>query len=188
VTDDAEQAYAELLRSARSLLDAVAACAAPAASAHEAAALVQKAQSLLVPFATTEQLAPSGNRPELPGRGHPILPPFLLDSSSADAVSGRVTFSRQHLGGGGMAHGGVLPLLFDELLGRLVSEGRPTSRTAYLQVNYRHVTPLDAEVSFACQVDRIEGRKLYATGELHQGETLLAEAEGLFVVLLPGQA
>jgi hypothetical protein len=36
-------------------------------------------------------------------------------------------------------------------------------------------------------VDRIEGRKRFLRSELRDGDVLVAEAEGLFVALNPGQ-
>jgi acyl-coenzyme A thioesterase PaaI-like protein len=99
-----------------------------------------------------------------------------------------VVFRRLHLGGGGAAHGGTLPLLFDEVLGRLSNSGdRPTARTAYLKVNYRHITPLNTELDVEGRLERQDGRKRWITGRLAHGDTLLADAEGLFVQLRPGQ-
>ena len=39
----------------------------------------------------------------------------------------------------------------------------------------------------ARRVDRIEGRKRFVSGELRHGDTVCAQAEGLWVELLPGQ-
>jgi hypothetical protein len=36
-------------------------------------------------------------------------------------------------------------------------------------------------------IDRIEGRKIFVTGRLLDGENVLADAEALFVKLKPGQ-
>jgi acyl-coenzyme A thioesterase PaaI-like protein len=83
-------------------------------------------------------------------------------------------------------HGGVLPLLFDEVLGRAAaSHGRERIRTAYLNVAFKALTPLDSELTVRGWVDRVEDRKLFVRGELRDGEVLCAEAEGLFVALKP---
>ena len=103
-------------------------------------------------------------------------------------MRGRVVFTRIYLGGNGAAHGGTVPLLFDEVLGRLNSSGgRSVGRTAYLHVNYRHITPIGRELELEATLDRIEGRKRFITGRLRDGDTVVADAEGLFVELLPGQ-
>lgn len=173
--------YDDLLRATRGLLDAVAAAHAPDDVVDEVAKLVHQAAERLAPFAVGEREAPSGNRPDLPGRGHPLVPPFVIDVEDPDRVTGTVRLSRAHLGGGDAAHGGVLPLLFDEVLGRLVAHGREPSRTAYLHVDYRQLTPLDVDLRVEAEIIRHEGRKLFATGRLLKGEVVLAECEGLFV-------
>ena len=61
------------------------------------------------------------------------------------------------------------------------------ARTAYLTVNYRAITPVDVELQLTGSIDRSEGRKTWATGRLHDGDRLVADAEGLFVKLRPGQ-
>lgn len=142
----------------------------------------------LATWLVPEGSAAAGSRVDLPGRGNPMLVPFVVDEDTPTAVRGRVTFRRYHLGGHAAAHGGTLPLLFDDLLGRLSNaHDRPRARTAYLHVDYRNVTPLDTELRFEAWIVREEGRKRYLKGTLHDGDVLLAEAEGLFVVLLPGQ-
>jgi predicted thioesterase len=61
------------------------------------------------------------------------------------------------------------------------------ARTAYLKVNYRAITPIGRELLVDATVDRVEGRKRWASARLFDGETPIADAEGLFVELLPGQ-
>jgi hypothetical protein len=76
----------------------------------------------------------------------------------------------------------------DEILGRLAnSGGRTRSRTAYLHVDYRSVTPIGEELTFDGRFDRVEGRKRYLSGRMYRGEVLVTEANGLFVELRPGQ-
>ena len=53
--------------------------------------------------------------------------------------------------------------------------------TARLIVHYRKPTPLFHELHFHAGVDRIEGRRIMSRAEICDGETLTAEAEGLFV-------
>ncbi len=114
--------------------------------------------------------------------------PAIIEEETEACVRGRVTFRRFHLGGNGAAHGGTLPLFFDDVLGRL-SNGvdRRVARTAYLHTNYRRITRVGVELHFEATVDRIEGRKRWASGRLFEGDQLVADAEGLFVELRPGQ-
>jgi acyl-coenzyme A thioesterase PaaI-like protein len=110
-----------------------------------------------------------------------------LDEWDDEHVSARVALSRFYLGAGGAAHGGVLGLVFDELMGRLANTSRSRSRTAYLHVNFRAITPIGPELRVSARVDRIEGRKRFLTGTIHYGDALTADADGLFVELRPGQ-
>jgi acyl-coenzyme A thioesterase PaaI-like protein len=98
-------------------------------------------------------------------------------------------FSRYYVGGNHAVHGGVLPLLFDWLYGMIVhAANRPISRTAFLHVDYRKVTPIDAPLVVRGRIDSTEGRKAFVSGELTDDDgTLLAEGKGLMVRLLPGQ-
>ncbi|WP_299950573.1 hotdog domain-containing protein [uncultured Modestobacter sp.] len=123
----------------------------------------------------------------LPGRGHPLLVPVTVDEASSTMVRGRIQLGTLHLGGGGAAHGGVLPLMFDDLLGILSSQGRSPARTAFLTVNYRQITPVGVELRVEATLDRVEGRKRWMTGRLHSGDDVVADAVALFIELLPGQ-
>ena len=69
----------------------------------------------------------------------------------------------------------------DELLGMAQSLSDKSGMTGTLTVRYRRPTPLHKELSFTAWVDRVEGRKIFTTGTIHDGETLCAEAEGVFI-------
>ncbi len=154
----------------------------------EVAVHVQNAIDLLEPWPAPERQRPAGTRIDLPGRGNPMLVPFIWDEIIDGRVHGRATFRPFHLGGNGAAHGGTLPLLFDEVLGRVANTGYANvARTAYLKVNYRKITPIGVELQLVATVDKNEGRKRWASARLFNGETLVADAEGLFLELLPGQ-
>jgi acyl-coenzyme A thioesterase PaaI-like protein len=89
-------------------------------------------------------------------------------------------------------HGGVLPLLFDSVFGMVIhAAGRPISRTAYLHVDYRKVTPIDTPLTARGWVRETQGRKAFVNAELRDSSNpdanLLAEANGLMLRLLPGQ-
>src|SRR5690606_237689 len=122
---------------------------------------------LLEPYRAPEQQGPAGRAVELPGRGSLLLLPWKTVSAGPDGIVMKGVFRRFHLGGNSAAHGGVLPLLFDDLFGMTVHyAGRPISRTAFLHVNYRKVTPLDTPLTVRGRVERIEGRKTFISAEL----------------------
>lgn len=154
-------------------------------AAERAAALVE----LLGPFQAGEGKAPAGRTLGLPGMGSLLLPPWTVTRYAPDGVEMTGSFSRFHVGGNSAVHGGVLPLLFDYMFG-LISHaaGRLISRTAFLHVDYRKVTPIDASLVIRGRVTSIEGRKAFVSAELFDSdETLLVEGNGLMVRLLPGQ-
>ncbi len=157
-------------------------------AADRAAALAD----LLGPFEADEGRAPAGRSPELPGMGSLLLPPWTLTRFAPDGVEMTGYFSRFHVGGNRAVHGGMLPLLFDHTFG-LVSHaaGRPISRTAFLHVDYRNVTPIEVPLLVRGRVTSAEGRKAFVAAELVDArgsdETLLAECHGLMVRLRPGQ-
>jgi acyl-CoA thioesterase FadM len=68
-----------------------------------------------------------------------------------------------------------------------VITGGPRQRTAYLHINYRQVVPIDKELQIDAGVDQVEGRKIFVSGRLSDGDTVLTDAEALFVLLKPGQ-
>jgi len=86
-------------------------------------------------------------------------------------------FRRFHLGGNGAAHGGTLPLLFDDLFGLIQhAYGHPISRTAFLHIDYRAVTPLNEQLVAEGHVTKVEGRKTFIEARLtKQDGTLVAE-------------
>jgi acyl-coenzyme A thioesterase PaaI-like protein len=180
--------FGRLVTAMRRLQDTVAMMAPPEEFAGAAAEDIERLAASLEKWQVGEWERYAGRRRDLPGRGHPLLLPFTVDESTDTSVCGRVVFGPSYLGGNGAAHGGTLPLLFDEVLGILVSthEPPPPARTAYLTTNYRAITPVGVELRVEASIDRVDGRKRWATGRLYDGERLVADAEGLFVKLRPG--
>jgi acyl-coenzyme A thioesterase PaaI-like protein len=127
--------------------------------------------------------------PELPGAGSLLMAPYRVTKFDAEAVELTVQFSRFHVGGNYAVHGGVLPLMFDSVFGMVIhAAGRPISRTAFLHVDYRNVTPIDTPLTARGWVRETEGRKAFVNAELRDPDgKLLAEANGLMIRLLPGQ-
>jgi acyl-coenzyme A thioesterase PaaI-like protein len=154
-------------------------------AADRAAALVE----LLGPFEADEGKAPAGRTPDLPGMGSLLLPPWTLTRYAPDGVEMTGYFTRFHVGGNHAVHGGVLPLLFDHMFGMIShAAGRPISRTAFLHVDYRKITPIDTPLAVRGRVTSTEGRKAFVSAELvNCDDAVLAEGNGLMVRLLPGQ-
>ena len=184
--------YGRFIEAVRALQDHARAVDAPDGVISEAADLIEKVSDLLSPFDADEWTTPSGRRMDLPNRGN-ILPVPMKVHKTGEGTAGRIQgwarFRRFHLGRNSAVHGGALGLLFDSVLGMTsgVITGGPRQRTAYLHLNYRQVVPIEKELQIDAGVDRVDGRKIFVSGALSDGDTVLTEAEALFVLLKPGQ-
>ncbi len=133
--------------------------------------------------------APAGRVATLPGAGSVLMPPWQIRDFGPDEVRVGVQFSRYHVGGNNAVHGGVVAMMFDVMFGIVIHAiGRPISRTAFLHVDYRNITPIGVPLTMRGRSPKVEGRKTFVSAELTGPDgTLLAEANGLMVQLLPGQ-
>jgi len=185
---ESDREFIAMIDALRVAQDTITGARAPEDVVRKVRENLEEVSRLLEPFTVPEWEQVTGHL-KVPGRGQTFSPAFDVDEQDEQHVRGRVSFGRYYLGGNGAVHGGALPLFFDEVLGRLANTGgRGQSRTAYLHVNFRKITPVGPELRFEGKFDREEGRKRYLTGTLHDpvGD-LTADAEGLFVALLPGQ-
>ena len=117
------------------------------------------------------------------GRSNPMSPPVMLqvEEGAEDGqvvITGEVTFGPAYEGPPGHVHGGWVAAMFDEALG--FAQLAP-GFTAYLHVNYRKPTPLNARLAIKAWVDSVDGRKRMVKGECHLDGVLLSDAEGLFI-------
>ncbi len=156
---------------------------------EDAAQRTEQLVNMLDGFQVPEGVAPAGRVPRMPGMGILLMPLWRITKFTPDGVTMRGAFSRYYVGGNSAVHGGVLPLLFDWTCGMVVhAAGRPISRTAFLHVDYRKVTPIDTPLVARGRVDNVEGRKAFISAELTDADrSVLAEAHALMIRLLPGQ-
>ena len=154
-----------------------------------AAERIEDLCALLQEHQVPEGRAPAGRVIDLPGLGHPLLPPWTVTDFGPDGVTMEGLFTRSHVGGNNAAHGGMIPLLYDWHFGMIVSTaGLSPSRTAYLHVDYRNITPIDVPLTAYGRIAEIDGRKAFVTATMTAADgTLLTEANGLMVRLLPHQ-
>jgi acyl-coenzyme A thioesterase PaaI-like protein len=181
--------YGRFIDGVRALQDHARAVDAPDAVITEAADLLDKLSALLTPFDTDEWQSPSGRRMDLPVRGNILTVPMNAHKTDDGRIEGWARFARFHLGRNGAVHGGCLGMLFDTVLGLTSSvlTGGPRQRTAYLHINYRQIVPIEKKLQIEAGVDRMDGRKIFVSGRLRDGDTVLTDAEALFVLLKPGQ-
>ena len=181
--------YGRFVEAIRTLQDHARAADAPDEVVTEAADLIEKASTLLAPYESDEWSSPAGRRMDLPNRGGVLGIPAEYRKTDDDRIRGDVRFRRFHLGRNGAVHGGCIAQLFDSLLGFTAFRLTRSlyQRTAFLHVDYRAIVPIETELQVDAGVDRVDGRKMFLTGRLLNGEAVLAEANALFVKLKPGQ-
>ncbi|HEY3736755.1 MAG TPA: PaaI family thioesterase [Jatrophihabitans sp.] len=180
--------YPELVHKVQRLNEAFTTAAPTGDVMAEVTSKLDEAIKLLAEYEVPEAEWLAGRRLELADKGQAFTPAFEVTEWDRDHVVGTLSFNRYYVGGNNAAHGGAIGLVFDDILGRLAgTSGRGVSRTAYLNISYRQVTPIDKELTVIGRFEREEGRKRFIHGEILDGDVLCAEAEGLFIALLPGQ-
>jgi acyl-coenzyme A thioesterase PaaI-like protein len=138
---------------------------------------------------TREELSHDDYLPRSPlvGVASPMAPP--IDYEYRDGrLFARGVFHAAYEGPPGYVHGGWIALAFDEVLGMTnIASGHP-GMTGRLAVRYRRPTPLHTELAFESWTESVDGRRIVTRGTLTAGDTVTAEAEGLFVVIDPERA
>lgn len=118
------------------------------------------------------------------GTVHPIAPPLTYRWDAAQqTLHAMGTLPAAYEGPPGYVHGGMLAMLFDEVIGMgNIVAGHP-GMTASLTVDYRRPTPLYVPLRFEARVDRIDGNAIHASGTCHANDVLTARATGRFVIV-----
>jgi acyl-coenzyme A thioesterase PaaI-like protein len=155
----------------------------------DAAAHLESACALLDGHRVPETDAVAGRVLSIPGLAHPLMPPWLVTETTPTGVTMAGHFTEAHIGGNRAVHGGMIPLLYDWLFGMTVTAAgiRPT-RTAYLHVDYRKITPIDEPLEARAAISDVDGRKVFIEATMTSADgAVLSEANGLMVRLLPHQ-
>lgn len=118
------------------------------------------------------------------GRANPMGIAARLWREDHEAVC-QVTLGAAFEGAPGRAHGGVVAALIDETMGLVMSISGTPAFTGRLTVTYRAPTPLGRPLEVRARLAGQQGRKITVAAELHHGEQLLAQAEGLFIGVDP---
>lgn len=127
------------------------------------------------------------DRSPVTGALNPIAPPvdFGLGTDGLARTTTRLGLPYQ--GPPGRVHGGWVATLLDHLMGcAAASVGPGFSYTRTLTVDYDDGVPLFEELIVTGRVERVEGRKIWMTGDLFAGGTVRARAHGLWVSARPG--
>ena len=99
----------------------------------------------------------------------------------------RVWFGPGSEGPPGYAHGGAVAAVLDEAMGAGVWLAGHAAVAARIIVDFRDMVPVGFEGLVETRLEGTEGRKISIRAWLFDGEHVLAESEGLFVVLSDDQ-
>ena len=106
-----------------------------------------------------------------------IAPPLTF-TFDGERLSGTGTLASPYTGPPGAVHGGVVALVFDELLGAVNACLGLGAYTGTLTIRYERITPIEQEIAFESWVDRTEGRKVFTKGTISAGGEVTAPGGG----------
>lgn len=109
------------------------------------------------------------------------ISPMAQFSVTESGIQGTVTLGAPYNGPPGSVHGGVIALVLDELLGSTTLASGVGGFTGTLSIRYIAQVPLDTELELHGWVDRKDGRKTFAVGEIRLAGEVLSRAEGIFI-------
>ncbi len=111
---------------------------------------------------------------------NPIAPPIEFDFDGEEVHATHV-FDAPYNGPPTAVHGGVIALVFDELMGCLGAMRDIGGFTGTLTIRYNSLTPIGKPIRMRSWLERTEGRKIFIKSSMHVGDRLCSEAEGIFI-------
>jgi acyl-coenzyme A thioesterase PaaI-like protein len=90
-------------------------------------------------------------------------------------------FNDGHQAAPGLVHGGLVAAALDEACGLLASWYRFPVVTGRLFVHFRRPVPINTELLIRSRVDDEHGRRVHVSGEIVDGDDILAQARCAFV-------
>ena len=180
--------YEPLASSVRNLIDVTIRTEADAAEVLAATQLIdaasQRLGAELMPGSFGLRTTPDGQ-----GRAwgniaigirNPVAPPLIVHHEPDGGVWTEFVLGAAYEGPAGHVHGGMCALVLDHVLGATAHQpGRP-AYTGTLTLRYLRGTrlgPLRAEA----RVQRVEGAKTFAVGEISDADGATVQAEGVFI-------
>jgi acyl-coenzyme A thioesterase PaaI-like protein len=122
------------------------------------------------------------------GGDHPTGLHLHVVAGDDMSVTGVFTVTEDHQGAPGLAHGGMLALAFDEVLGSLAWLVRAPSVTARLETDFRRPVPVGSTLFVRARIDGRHGRRLFVSADGHldapDGPVAIRSRATFFVVPL----
>lgn len=120
------------------------------------------------------------------GLGHPTGLRMRIVAGEGLTVRGTFEVSEHHQGAPGLAHGGLVALAMDEVLGGLGWLLQTPMVTGRLQVEYLRPVPVGTQLSLHAEVTGVAGRRIFTAGVAHSDSPdgpVLARAFAVFVAV-----
>ena len=130
--------------------------------------------------------SPSEFFPYSPAVGplNPIAPPLKVEvcnEGEYKEIRALGKLDGVYVGPPDLVQGGVIALLFDDIMGSVLVVNNCGAMTGTLEVRYEKPTPIAKELLWIGKIEKIEGRKIHVSAELWAEETRTAIAKGIFV-------
>jgi len=172
-----------------------------AAGAEELLAAAQQVSALSESFARQRSAQPIGELQSPVGVGVPgmgdfrergpivglasvVAPPAELTADmQGQLVQGSVDFSVAFEGAPGLVHGGCLAAVLDEALGMATLFAGALCMTGEITLRYLQPTPIRTRLRIVARCDRQEGRRIYTSGAILDGDEATVEARGTFIAV-----
>jgi acyl-coenzyme A thioesterase PaaI-like protein len=182
------QAYREMLTAVRGFQNAVVQANPSPEQLEQMTTSLQQMQAMLEAQAVPEVERWYGRGGGRDGKLQLVTPQLIFEEIEDGHIHAHTVAGEFYIGMNGAMHGGIVASIFDALLGRMAAgtQGR-VCRTAYLTTEYKAITPLNQRLDLVAKVESVERRKRFVSGQLWHGDTLCAEADALFIEMLPGQ-
>jgi uncharacterized protein (TIGR00369 family) len=99
-------------------------------------------------------------------------------------IVGKFVLGERYQGGGGMAHGGIIATLLDEVMGKVCRFREVRAVTAELNVEYLKPVNVENEIVVEGWETEQKGRNLFHVGEIRNvSGDVLARGKGRFVII-----
>ncbi len=116
------------------------------------------------------------------GDRNPVSVPVRFDNRNQTAI-GSATFGNVYEGPPGCVHGAVIAGVFDQVLNVANLLNGTPGPTVRLEIDFRKPTPLHQKIRFEARCDKVENKRVHTSARCYAGETLTAEATGIFVAV-----
>lgn len=119
------------------------------------------------------------------GKDHQTGLHIRMAAAGELSVEARFTVGEHHQGAPGLAHGGVLAVALDEVMGASNWLLMAPAVTARLEVDFRAPVPVDQTVHLTATIVAQSGRKVFTEAEARSGSVEVLHARGLFLQVPP---